>query len=285
MIAGTIGNQIIAAGGDYTITGGTTNRTISSNLSFAYSLENQTWSEADTMYCGHSAGTSATFNGKLYVFGGYTYNSSNRSNELTAVVECYDPDAEKWDSVCIMPEAFKGSAAVVFKNSIFILGGESQLSVSNSIYEFIPSSSSWVFAGRLMQPRSFHQAVLLNEEIYITGGWDGMGTIIKSTEVFTPGFTNTSSGSKMNRARCNFCAVEIDGRIYAFGGIDETGNVENGIELFDTKTSAWTVIGNMSNPVHAMAAVECHGKIMIIGGSTEGYSGFNESSIMEIYYP
>ncbi|XP_077294579.1 kelch-like protein 7 isoform X2 [Arctopsyche grandis] len=97
------------------ITGGRTSELISSNKVQMYSVETNSWTYRAQMIQGRHGHSSVAFKGKLYVAGGYDWETSSRLDS----VEHYDPNANVWTAFTKLTQAASGISLGCFQNKLF----------------------------------------------------------------------------------------------------------------------------------------------------------------------
>src|SRR5207248_2064307 len=87
----------------------------------AYDPLMDTWAEKAPLpvALGYSPGMAATFNGRIYVAGGY--NAAD--NELSNAVYVYDPTSDSWSAVSSMPTARQSDGVAAVGGKLYVLGG------------------------------------------------------------------------------------------------------------------------------------------------------------------
>ncbi len=111
----------------------------------------------------------------IFVIGGYGKDSSSQEVSLNELVLFKDKNtnwSKKSENLGITK--FYGSAAVVYNNRIWLIGGETDSVQDSYVSEALVSNNgiNWVtipFNSDFM-PRSNHQAVIFNSMIVISGG-------------------------------------------------------------------------------------------------------------------
>ncbi len=98
----------------------------------------QVWSEGDEMQTPRMNFGTATWNGKLFVFGG----STSSSNAATSSVECYDPASDTWTNRAPLPNALYDCTAATLNGSIYVYGTRTGGSVFFGRYN--PANNSWL---------------------------------------------------------------------------------------------------------------------------------------------
>lgn len=100
----TVGDKLYVIGGNHFK--GTTDYDDVLECEFYLTSTNQ-WTSVAPMLTGQSDVGVAVFNGRIYVTGGYSWN--NRC--MVDIVQCYDPDADKWSKTFNLPAALGGVRA------------------------------------------------------------------------------------------------------------------------------------------------------------------------------
>ncbi|MBE0539369.1 MAG: DUF2341 domain-containing protein [Ignavibacterium sp.] len=81
--------------------------------------------------------TTAVYNNKLYVFGGYGTSSGDLLNEVFE----YDPSTSAWTTKTDMPTARWGMVAVEFNGLIYVFAGQGTANNKNEVYN--PANDTW----------------------------------------------------------------------------------------------------------------------------------------------
>ena len=101
----------------------------------------------------------------------------------------------------------------------------------------------------------------LNDELYVLGGFDGIGRLA-SCEKYnftTKKWTNLGS---MSCPRSRFTSSIYDSKIVVFGGCTGTGRLTSRVEAYDERTNTWTKCKPMTEERNAMAGVVVSGKFL-----------------------
>jgi N-acetylneuraminic acid mutarotase len=123
------------------------------------------WSKRAPLPHAEGSPAAVVFGGKLYAIGG---RSGPRDFGDMFV---YDPARDSWSAgPSIEPRGTSG--AVVFQESIFLVGGESQAKskVLADVIRLPAGASAWQPAPPLPTARSFARAVCLHGTVYVVGG-------------------------------------------------------------------------------------------------------------------
>lgn len=104
-------------------------------------------------------------------------------------------------------------------DSPYCRGNPNIQEVLHSVEALREGADSWELVHHLSTPRSGVNAVVLEDRIYVLGGFDGMHRL-KSVECFSFGFNDRIFAHHvpdMNRRRSNFAASVYRGKIYVSG--------------------------------------------------------------------
>ncbi|HWY67774.1 MAG TPA: Ig-like domain-containing protein [Terriglobales bacterium] len=165
-----------------------------------------------------------------------------------------------------------------------------------------PATHSFVLTGRMISPRDWHTATLLqNGNVLVTGGF-GVGLdqppTLASAELFDPA-TGTFSGTKdMSTLRAAHTATLLpNGQVLLAGGGNEGGfgfpafgAASASVELYDPAANSFIPAGAMGTPRYSHTATLLpNGKVLIAGGLTTfllpSSFAFNALSTAELYDP
>jgi len=139
--------------------------------------------------------------------------------------------------------------------------------------------NQWTMVKAVGEPprlRSLHVGIVVNDGLYIFGGYDGSNRVndfYKFDFKFAEWSRITSAASSGPSARDRHIAVSWQNSIYIFGGYDG-GNRVNDFWRFDTTNNTWTLIestGTPPTPRHSHSGVEYNGSMYIFAGYDGNY--------------
>ena len=87
---------------------------------------------------------------------------------------------------------------------------------------------------------------VLNNKIYVTGGWvTQYDDNSRSVECYDPDTNTWSKVANMNFARCQHALASLNGKLYAIGGLYWSGpgygfTVMDDVEVYDPADDTWT---------------------------------------------
>jgi len=210
------------------------------------------WVHKPAMEIARSHGPTATYNGKIYVFGGGGPNF--KSLNSTTI---FDPQQNSWSAGQAMPALRSGAIAATVGDAIYIIGGgfkkpdgNFQFLHTTEIYH--PKTDSWEQGPDMLMPHDYPAGALFDNHIYILGGHHPDATL--SGPKTDPGFDfcerlnlatlEWEQISPLPTPRFALDAVVMGQRILTMGGVAFTPEGFNNfdhIEAFDPATGAWSL--------------------------------------------
>tara|TARA_B100001250_G_scaffold343216_2_gene311810 strand:+ start:4181 stop:6358 length:2178 start_codon:yes stop_codon:yes gene_type:complete len=191
--------------------------------------------------------------GYLYLHGGHkgkahTYSKAHHENEFWRIE--LQPKGE-WEKLKNGTPA-QGYAMVSYKGIILKVGGSQatnepedahNLHSIDEIESYNPKTNKWTLYGKLPEPRSSHEAVVVGDILYVFGGWDfGNGR-----EEWLGCISADLSAKKiqwkilpeMPADRRAFSITHDNRYIYVVGGMDDGGTLTD-FDIYDTKKNEWS---------------------------------------------
>ena len=137
----------------------------------------------------HSVGV---LNGQIYIIGGQFNHDSQQLDQ--ALVDIYDPGTDTWSEGPSLPVAHSHSegATFVHEDRIWMIGGHSTPEGGKKGFcgdvVTLREGEEWEVTCHLPKPISSPAAKVINDQLYVAGGWDGRrenDDWIMSPEVWT----------------------------------------------------------------------------------------------------
>ena len=193
----------------------------------------------------------------VYVYGGHFgdahhYSSAGQSNEFRRL-SLRTGDA-KWENLPSGPK-LTGLAMVSHDGKLYRVGGftakndessEQDLWSQDGFAMFDPDAGKWSDLPALPEPRSSHDAAVLDGKIYVVGGWNMAGsqeTVWHKTAWMCDlsqsplSWTEIPSPPFLRRA---LSVAAFDGKLYVLGGMQETGGPTTRVDIFDPAAGTWS---------------------------------------------
>lgn len=212
----TDGGHIFVAGG-YETEGSDENLGFESNSFWIYDVQSGGWSAGPDMPSDRIGLSLAYVGGKIYAIGGAGENASR--------IFVYDIGTSAWTTAKQANPAPRADAAVVVVGGeIYVIGGKSGNAASARVDIFNPATGAWRSGSSLPSPREGHVAVLLNDQIHVSGGQS-----ISPPKTYADHFIlDVKSNSWRNAApmpspRHGAVAVASGGKVFVVGGAAGAG--------------------------------------------------------------
>jgi N-acetylneuraminic acid mutarotase len=225
----------------------------------AYDRETGRWSPREPLPVGLERFAMATFNGVVWVAGGY---SDEGGPEPSTLVWSYDEAQNEWSPEPALPGAKASFSMVEAGGKLYALGGEDG---APGMLVFDPQSASWTaIEAPLHTNRRGAGAVELEGEIWLIGGAaDGAASAL--VDIYDPRADAWRAGPGLPQPRAGHAAAAVNGVVHVFGGrsADMRRTLNDHLELVD---GAWREGAVMPAARTEAAAATLDGEIWLIGG-------------------
>lgn len=200
----------------------------------------------------------AVADGWLYVYSGHTgrAHAHSRDNLSQSFARLNLADPQEWEALT-METPLQGLPLVACDGKLFRIGGldarnargdDEDLHSVDEFACFDPATKSWTKLPSLPAPRSSHDAAVLDNRIYVVGGWNltgasdsgewQTGAIVYDTALGAEGKWEKLPEPPFQR-RALAVAAWGD-RIWAIGGMDEYNDIKRDVFSYDPATRTWT---------------------------------------------
>jgi hypothetical protein len=199
----------------------------------------------------------AVSDGWLYVYGGHTgqehdHSAANLSQHFRRLRLRFDG---AWEDLP-MQTPLQGLALVAHRGKLYRVGGmharnataddKEDLHSTTEFAAFDPATNRWTALAPLPAPRSSHNAVVIGERLYVTGGWtlagSRKGEWLDDSLVYD--FSDPSAGwqklPQQDFRRRALAAGQWRGKMAALGGMDQNAKVSRRVDLFDPTKGQWS---------------------------------------------
>jgi N-acetylneuraminic acid mutarotase len=227
---------------------------------------------------------SHTFDGKLYVFGGFVNEKFQVSREYSV----YDADTNTWKTLGTLPGGMAETHATPVDDGkyIYFVGGfagdlgnydGATQRASNRVYRFNPATNKWTLLTLTPKPQGAGGTAIIDRQLHFFGGNpDDRVTNIGNHYVLNldkpdAGWTTAAA---MPDSKDHFSTVVLNGKIYTVGGEyghDVDFNTQDSVYVYDPKRDSWKRLANL--PIasgHAEGSSFAYdGRIIFAGGQTK----------------
>ena len=232
-----------------------------------------------------STGVIALNDGRMLVVGGMAItrtsspSNSNAYPETLDIVEAYDPDSGKWQTLEPINRPVAQQTLVPMGDGrVMSVGGFNELGnmVGTDRAEiFNPKTNIWTLTESMSNSRISPEAIALKDgRVLVTGGMFP-STDSPVSETYDPTLGEWAETGTMSQHRSSHTLTLLhDNRVLAVGGIGPQGKddyiLHSTTEIFDPATNTWSPGPEMSQPRWGHSATLMpDGKVFIVGGVSE----------------
>ncbi|MHB1865270.1 MAG: Kelch repeat-containing protein [Candidatus Saccharimonadales bacterium] len=220
--------------------------------------------------------TAVTYNGYIYVAGGYTGSVYTQAVYYAKINS--DGSINSWSSGTVLPSVLDNATSVVNNGYIYVLGGYSGIEHNSVYYAKLNSDGSvgsWVTsANNLPQGLDTAASVVNNSYVYVMGGENGGSTL---NTIYIASLNSDGSVGSWNTNSVNLPeelwgedAVTNNGYVYILGGIGTSGDVNTVYySTFNSNNmiASWTASPNtLPQILDSATAVTYNNYVYVMGG-------------------
>ena len=162
----------------------------------------------------------------------------------TVSIKKFQVETCSWQELHFSPQCYRKDSCVIGSgNFLYLLGGTSP---QTSQYvakadRFDITEKKWEEITDMQQARGGAFGVASQEKIFVAGGADEEGTVLKTCEVYNVSTNEWQLISNLNVYRTHGSMVCLGGTLYVLGGFDQSKyNPEHSVECYD-KQGKWIV--------------------------------------------
>ncbi len=239
----------------------------------------------------------------IYVYGGHTgtahsYWNTSQSNQLLA----WDTKQKEgsWKMIAEGKHRLQGLAMVPHGNRLILVGGffatneegePHQLFSQSQVVAFDTENKTWSSLPDLPSGRSSHDAIVMDDHLYVVGGWtmDGAGSTQWHDSALVLDLSNPESGwvalPGPQFQRRALALAAFDNKIFAIGGMDRSSGPTRNTSVYDPGTQQWAegpeLLGTQGMVGFGAAAWPVDGKLVVTAydGSVQVLSSDQQSWI------
>ncbi|MHB8134228.1 MAG: Kelch repeat-containing protein [Anaerolineaceae bacterium] len=201
--------------------------------------------------------------GNIYFFIFFNKNQTNNPTDSLPL-----QNSQRWQKLTPMSVGLKTMAAVRYEQLFYIIGGETNDGISDSVLIYDINQNSWKEGAKKPNAASNIQAAIIGEKIFVPGGINETGIVLKSLEVYDPREDQWEFKADLPNEISRYALVSFEGKIYLFGGWDgQTYRQE--VYVYDPSIDSWDLFSKMPQGRADFAATVVGGRIHVFGGRNE----------------
>jgi DNA-binding CsgD family transcriptional regulator len=171
-------------------------------------------------------------------------------------------------------------AAVAYENAIYLIGGENENGVVDTVEKYTVSSNAYESLAKKPTPVSDVGAAVIGGKIYIPGGQTSDGTLTNVLEVYDPQSDSWSARNSLPIPLSRYALTALEGTLYLFGGWDGESAV-NTVLSYNPASDRWNALSAFSESRMDAQAAVLGDRIYLVGGS----DGSKAVRQIEVYAP
>lgn len=217
-------------------------------------------------------GAAVSYNGKIYVVGGFTEGKVPIDKLFI-----YDSKKDEWKEGKPLPSPRGALSAQFINGTLYAVGGLNSSHVpvtTNEAYD--PETNTWTTKASMPTARHHLVSSVLDGKLYAIGGrilGNGVPsedieeslTNFNRNEMYDPETDTWIARQPMLDKISGFAATTANGQIYVFGGEGVEKTLDS-VEKYDPATDKWTYESPMPSKRIGLEAVTVGNKIYTIGG-------------------
>lgn len=174
-----------------------------------------------------------------------------------------------WEKLPALPEARYGHAAVIWKNTIVVLGGrDAQHNALATVLRYDFAAAKWEpFAANLQAPRYNAPALVYRDQIYVLGG-NRNDQILDTAERFDEQAGRWEVlASRLRIGREGPAAAVFNDTLFVLGGFDNANQYQKTVEHFTPAANVWTTAAwQLTQARAALSALTWRDTLYTFGG-------------------
>lgn len=216
---------------------------------------------------------------RVYVVGGWMgephrYDAEHQSDLFLHA----DPSRDaSWSNVAGVGKV-QSAALVAVADGVVATGGlmahnatgsEAELESLARVAQYDPRTSTWRTLTPMPEPRSSHDAIVVDGELWVVGGWridrDGSNSW-HSSALHRPADKPDAAWASIEVPikRRAHAVVGLPGRLVVVGGMGTMGPTSR-VDVFDIASGKWSTAPELPGPGFGVAAVEHRGAVIASG--------------------
>jgi hypothetical protein len=256
------------------IAGGENGKAINSVEIFSW--ENKTWTLLNPMSTCRSRASAVTYQGEVIISGG---SDSKKSTDTMETSSC-DASVEWKISPVKLPELCRGHAAVMYKDSLILSGGElgSGRKISDKIYEIsmVPPYSTKILT-TMPKPRYDHTMELFEDKLFIIGGYSGSLNAHDTVMMYNLVSKEWKMMTPLPFEVDEMATVLWQNNVIVLGGRDDQGHSKDTVVMYNLTTGEYKYLPSMKHKRQGCTAVVT-GDVLVVMGGFNGESGYLKSA-------
>lgn len=184
---------------------------------------------------------------------------------ITLIYLQYKPTIIEWKELANLPEVRSGGGVIMYKNSIYYIGGGDAEFVNSNNWEFNVKDNKWRLKASMPTAKGEFGCTRIDSLIYCFGGW--LGNNIGATNVVEVYNINTNEWENLMplpKAIMSCKAVSYKSKIYLLNG--SLGETKNQFRCFNPSIGVYDELPVFERQRNHFGMVILGHKIYVLGG-------------------
>lgn len=218
--------------------------------------------------------------GNIYVAGGLSDTLPEAQQQMTAVVQVYNPASNSWAMAAALPEPRHHAYLLSAANKLFLFGGfvinnGGRWSASADVLQLDESAQQWRQVAQLPKPLTETVAVVLNGKVHLASGrspladsndqWRDQADV-NWHWVFDPQSLTVTEAAPLPQAFNSSSGVVLNDSFYIVGGRQVGGANLAQLHRFDSTSNRWQALSPMPQAQGGLAAAILGQQLVVFGG-------------------
>lgn len=222
----------------------------------------------------------AVHKGRIYVAGGLSDDIALEQQQMTAVVQIFDPAAQSWSLGPALPEPRHHGYLVSVQEQLFLFGGfieanGGRWSASTEVLLLDEHTQSWRKVADLPKPLTETTAVVIQGRVHLASGRSPLSAAnaqwrdqqdVNWHWIFDPLTLQVTEAPALEQAFNSAAAVVFNGQFYLVGGRQVSGGNLAVLQRFDPAVGTWQHLAAMPQAQGGLAAAVLNNQIWVFGG-------------------
>lgn len=222
----------------------------------------------------------AVHKGRIYVAGGLSDDIALEQQQMTAVVQIFDPATQSWSLGPALPEPRHHGYLVSVREQLFLFGGfieahGGRWSASADVLLLDENSNSWRKVADLPKPLTETTAVVIQNKVHLASGRSPSGAgnaqwrdqqDVNWHWIFDPVSNSVTDAPSLNIALNSATAVVLAEQFYVIGGRQVAGGNLALVQRFDLLSQQWQAMASLPQAQGGLAAAVLNHQIWVFGG-------------------
>ncbi len=176
----------------------------------------------------------------------------------------------RWKELAPLPAARAGFALASVEEQLFVIAGENERGVLNTVARYDPRSGDWVELAQKPTPVADVRAATIGQKLYIPGGRRSADPkeIVAAFERYDPRADRWETLADLPQPRSGYALAALEGKLYLFGGWDGT-SYRDEVFAYDPEGDTWSELEAMPTARAFADAAVVEGSIFVLGGENK----------------